>query len=590
MDSMLIISLIAAVLIILVAYLFSGSDAPPKKKEKSESNEKNKTKGASQNRTQPKGIDDPPKKSEMNAISKDIRGALTRLKTEYPPDCRLIIGIRGIIFSGDIKKLYSIAKGGFIEIATQLARRLIDDDSSSSTNFMNLIASIGAICTMDDHAFKAQAGNKELIKTLSDAYEKYKNGTYFRKQDSDKFVSTVTILLAGITVADEPVLPILKSPNLFKLCSKAIYQPSSRIPAVLFYMNASYEDYGRELLRKCKPKFFEALVGFLAQIPMSYPDAYEQIYLTLSNLYLHSDNEFKTGFTKTLLEAGFFELLARDIRRLQLDAIGLTMNIFQDNQLYEGVLSHNLLAAIAHAASLKQCGKQNLENIGGILYNLVITKKVPQALLECNAQEPLEKLTECPDKSVAEYAEVLLTKVGTLSGEIGTIERKCSSTTCEVRSDKLKKCSQCSSAWYCSKECQVNDWAQHKQACMQLKEQDAGVSKKQANMDRTVGLKFLHEHVPDFDLQARRQHLNLNECVIVVDFTRPVREKTTIYSIDKFYSEVIKKAPFSRSGSDSDLPRLRQSHTNCGQPAFIGVVIQATSIGGYVIPLVLQTR
>ena len=46
--------------------------------------------------------------------------------------------------------MYQIAKADYIEIATQLAKRLLEEKTPPSTNFLNIVATLGAICTMDE--------------------------------------------------------------------------------------------------------------------------------------------------------------------------------------------------------------------------------------------------------------------------------------------------------------------------------------------------------------------------------------------------------------------------------------------------------
>ena len=56
-----------------------------------------------------------------------------------------------------------------------------------------------------------------------------------------------------------------------------------------------------------------------------------------------------------------------------------------------------------------------------------------------------------------------------------TVARPKSSNTmslchnCFMESKHLKKCKDCAGVWYCSRECQKQDWKEHKQVCSKLK-------------------------------------------------------------------------------------------------------------------------
>eukprot|EP00026_Physarum_polycephalum_P006017 Phypoly_transcript_06057.p1 GENE.Phypoly_transcript_06057~~Phypoly_transcript_06057.p1 ORF type:complete len:614 (+),score=63.59 Phypoly_transcript_06057:59-1843(+) len=531
----------------------------------------------------PKGIDDPPTLEEMNKVQKSLNQSLKRLQSEYPPDCRLIISFRGLCGSSPMTCI-TLGNTKFIEIASQLSSRLINDKASVSTNFMNLVFCLGQIATLDEHGQKVRASNPTLLKALSEACGMYLRKEYFRNNDREEFIRTITMLIAGATVADETVVPILRAPHLFKIGTKGAYNPGSCVFGVLFYMNASYEEYGRGLLRKCKPKFFEAIVDFLEIAPL--PDNLQQIYLTFSNLYIRTPPpDYPKNMMKILVDRGIGKYLIRDVRALQPEAIGFLMNLIQENGVCEGILSRDLLFALADAADSKMCPHETRDYISGILYNLVGTRSAPQQLASCNAIEPLMRLAACRYQIISEYGEVLLTKVQTLTGDVKVINRKCSLVGCNVRDKNLKKCSRCAAAWYCSQECQKKDWPQHKQVCNKLKENRPSVSKKQATMDRTVAMNFFSSHVVDFTEQAEDQNLTLPQCVVVVNLTQPTKQKTTIYSISEFYSNQINEEPFNQ-GLEIDLPRLRQSHANSPPgSAFIGIMIQSTSISAFVIPL-----
>lgn len=50
-----------------------------------------------------------------------------------------------------------------------------------------------------------------------------------------------------------------------------------------------------------------------------------------------------------------------------------------------------------------------------------------------------------------------------------------------------KRCSKCKSVWYCSRECQVGDWPQHKEKCKRItKEFEEAQEKQKQNVEALV--------------------------------------------------------------------------------------------------------
>ncbi|KAJ7491661.1 hypothetical protein B0H11DRAFT_2007374 [Mycena galericulata] len=68
----------------------------------------------------------------------------------------------------------------------------------------------------------------------------------------------------------------------------------------------------------------------------------------------------------------------------------------------------------------------------------------------------------------------------------------------------VRQCSKCKSAWYCSKECQSQDWAEHKKSCSTV---DASILKLVQNMcsNRTLNIFIQSCFVLEFNLLRRPQ-------------------------------------------------------------------------------------
>jgi hypothetical protein len=86
----------------------------------------------------------------------------------------------------------------------------------------------------------------------------------------------------------------------------------------------------------------------------------------------------------------------------------------------------------------------------------------PQGTPVLGAAAPTVASPVSPDPVMAEVAEALSSKA---------TEDLVARPTCPVCGRAAtKRCSRCKSEWYDSKECQVRDWARHKQTCEQVVE------------------------------------------------------------------------------------------------------------------------
>ena len=94
------------------------------------------------------------------------------------------------------------------------------------------------------------------------------------------------------------------------------------------------------------------------------------------------------------------------------------------------------------------------------------------------AREHAERLKQSMDESEKEHMLKLADLYTNNDIEGLTQGFKCGK--CEKQA--FKRCSKCKSIWYCSRECQVGDWPNHKKACNQkakeLKEQEESRSKE----------------------------------------------------------------------------------------------------------------
>ena len=80
------------------------------------------------------------------------------------------------------------------------------------------------------------------------------------------------------------------------------------------------------------------------------------------------------------------------------------------------------------------------------------------------AEEALHRLTQSMDDSERQQIQRLadLYTNNTVEGLLEGFKCK----KCEKQA--YKRCSKCKSVWYCSRECQVGDWPNHKESCNRI--------------------------------------------------------------------------------------------------------------------------
>jgi hypothetical protein len=83
----------------------------------------------------------------------------------------------------------------------------------------------------------------------------------------------------------------------------------------------------------------------------------------------------------------------------------------------------------------------------------------------------------------------------------------------------MKRCAGCRAVVYCSRECQKEDWPDHKQHCRDLAQDPANL----LQVGRTVALKYISEHTREI-VRVRARHGP--DSIIKVDFTQGYAQVT----------------------------------------------------------------
>lgn len=74
----------------------------------------------------------------------------------------------------------------------------------------------------------------------------------------------------------------------------------------------------------------------------------------------------------------------------------------------------------------------------------------------------------CSDKDLVFSLERMRTNELSLYMESSSRCQECGKVQVQNNSIKLSKCGKCECAWYCSRECQVKNWKDHKQLCSEI--------------------------------------------------------------------------------------------------------------------------
>jgi len=140
-----------------------------------------------------------------------------------------------------------------------------------------------------------------------------------------------------------------------------------------------------------------------------------------------------------------------------------------------------------------------------------------------------------------------------LANEVKHFCRKCGKY---ISPDNVKRCSKCKRATYCSRDCQVADWKNHKQDCAsmtttasQLKSEGRSsrdvkkVKEHEANVS-ILGNKVFYDNVNGILMRAIFQGQSIVECVVVIDLTRAPPE-IEVQEGAVFLSDNLERAPHS---------------------------------------------
>jgi hypothetical protein len=86
------------------------------------------------------------------------------------------------------------------------------------------------------------------------------------------------------------------------------------------------------------------------------------------------------------------------------------------------------------------------------------------------------------------------------------------------RGFEFKKCGNCKSVYYCSRECQRADWAKHKESCATLAATASKTKRSEEAIERTFSLRWIYQHLLDIVTLAMEANLGMGDVVFEVNF------------------------------------------------------------------------
>jgi hypothetical protein len=88
------------------------------------------------------------------------------------------------------------------------------------------------------------------------------------------------------------------------------------------------------------------------------------------------------------------------------------------------------------------------------------------------AEGEITEITENPQKRRAEFVGTMMEKLSTYHNSVRAFVRCAKCNILEKSEKEFQKCSRCGLVFYCSKDCQREDWGNHKRVCKEIRNQN----------------------------------------------------------------------------------------------------------------------
>jgi len=172
--------------------------------------------------------------------------------------------------------------------------------------------------------------------------------------------------------------------------------------------------------------------------------------------------------------------------------------------------------------------------------------KVQIKLIENDGEEQVQRLSESSNSEMRQFSSILLDKIHVVTGTLPKLNPKCSNPSCSKRKENMKKCGNCKVVKYCSKECQVTHWKNgHKAECERFKETASERKGKHLDVDRTVHMKFIQDHIAEIKDFIFSTGLQIDNAVLQINFlsTTPSYQ---CWDLKLFFEQKTKEDPYDK--------------------------------------------
>ncbi|CAG2102951.1 unnamed protein product [Medioppia subpectinata] len=150
---------------------------------------------------------------------------------------------------------------------------------------------------------------------------------------------------------------------------------------------------------------------------------------------------------------------------------------------------------------------------------------------------------------------------------------------CMKRSDQLKRCAKCLHMYYCSKECQKNDWKYHKNECKLYRDDDIWSSLQTVDIRYRFLLRLVLtvQNIPTFATEKHRlfdgSDVSLNDLKVDIIGRNEDKSESDISAICDMFTEL---------GVNYEVQEL--SDCDCGDTVANGLYIQLSSLSHSCLP------
>ncbi|KAL0489279.1 Hsp70-Hsp90 organizing protein [Acrasis kona] len=435
----------------------------------------------------------------------------------------------------------------------------------SSNELFILIVALGFLCnyTSDPYNFvmmRRMMGLKVHLQAISRLLDIY--------QKDCEILEELLILLVNVGDEESVAGQVVSDNNIWTrvlnvYINTNMSKKTRKLARKVIYC-LSFDEKGRRALAATNDDFTNTLIQDCCTLQLG--DNEDLIYLAQNSLIYAPDGRISLYLSNKDMVQYIVTLIGRG----DITAIGSFSNMIHRSDIRQvrKAISERLIINV-----VKQLMSNNQEacNICLEILNFFFKHliELKEQLLSAHIDTVIQPLCSHRSSTINNFVKLFLEKIKIAKKDVPVIQPMCQ--YCKERSKDIKKCSVCKTTFYCSGECQKNDWPDHKLVCHQIRDNQRNdgdkVSRETKDTDRTLALQFLQEKSTLIEQLFSKKKLSRDRCLLYVDM-RMVPVQMDCLSLAEFDKKV-KGQPFEQMCKLAVDEKMKKRGDQC----YIAVVI-----------------